>query len=143
MCGVVSAHFDMVRGRMMFRDIITQIQGAWCPIDVELFLVYTILDPIKVHVHCLGTFEFDSFVDYPCGCGIISLKWRGRLWMIEFKECLADWHGLLAVDEKGTGFRFGGGGHGMLDDFNFLQNGSVMDVGFTSSISKVKVAPIS
>jgi hypothetical protein len=89
---------------MMFRAIITQIQGAWCPIDVELFLVYTILDPIKAHVHCLGTFEFDSFVDYPCGCGIISLEWRGRLWMIEFKECLADWHGLLAVDEKGAGF---------------------------------------
>ena len=44
----------MVRRRMMFSKIISQISTTLVPSDVKLFLSDAVFDPIISHVECFG-----------------------------------------------------------------------------------------
>jgi hypothetical protein len=52
----------MLRGGMMLCKAISKICGAWSSVDMELFLINMILDPVESHVHGLGFLLFYLFV---------------------------------------------------------------------------------
>ena len=44
----------------MFSEIISLVCGAGFPIYVELFLIFSVPDPIETHVHCFGLALLDG-----------------------------------------------------------------------------------
>jgi hypothetical protein len=66
---------------VMFGVVIGQIFTARAPVDAEVVLSDSAFDPVKAHVHGLGSFLFDSVVGETCGGGIVCLKWSRRLWV--------------------------------------------------------------
>ena len=50
----------MVGGGKVFSEVISFICGTGFPIYVELFLVFSVPDPIEMHVHCFGLALFDD-----------------------------------------------------------------------------------
>ena len=40
----------------MFREVIPHLLASWFPKKDKVFLFYPVLHPIKLYVHCLGTF---------------------------------------------------------------------------------------
>jgi hypothetical protein len=57
--------------------------------NVELFLRNTILDPIKPHVHWLGSLLFDLFVSKSVGGWVVNLDWGGWLGVSHFCQGVA------------------------------------------------------
>ena len=65
---VCGSHFDVVAGRVMFGEVISQIEVSLLPVDLELTLFDLVLDPIETHVHGLGPLDFGLSVGKPiCG----------------------------------------------------------------------------
>ena len=50
----------MVGGGKVFSEITSLVCGAGFPIYVELFLIFSVPDPIETHVHCFGLALFDG-----------------------------------------------------------------------------------
>ena len=48
---VVLSHVLVMGGRMMFCEVVGKIKSCWGPVDVELILFHSILDPVEAHVH--------------------------------------------------------------------------------------------
>lgn len=73
------AHFPMMGRRMVLREVVGQVVGAFLPVDAEVALADSVADPIKAHVYGFGSTLFDFVVDDAFGNGIVSLDWSGRL----------------------------------------------------------------
>jgi hypothetical protein len=69
----------MVRGQMVFREIIRAVETAFFPTNYKLALADTIANPVKVHVNGLGSFLFDSVVGNAGGGAVVSLDGGGGL----------------------------------------------------------------
>ena len=82
----------------MFGEVVSFVGTALAPKDMELFLMHTIVDPIKVHVDCLGSFLFDSVIGDTSSSTIVSLNRHWRLWMPQLLKC-ANGTCLLAIVE--------------------------------------------
>ena len=95
----------------MFCVVITEILAAWAPVNEELPLLRSILDPIKAHIDGFGAFLLDGIVGKTDGGGVVDLHWGRRLWMPEFGECGSNRDGLLSIDVGGANFGFGCGAH--------------------------------
>lgn len=83
------------------------------PIDVELALVNSILDPVKTHV---DDFRADLFASLICNgnsCCILDLYRCGMLREAKFCKDDADWN------------CFGGEGHDILEDFGECKDGTI------------------
>ena len=48
----------------MFSEVISFICGTGFLIYVELFLIFSVFDPIETHVHCFGLALFDGSCCY-------------------------------------------------------------------------------
>ena len=48
-------------------------------------------EPMETHVHGLGSFGLDSFVDNTKGCGVFGLYQGGWLRMAHFDEEMMQW----------------------------------------------------
>ena len=71
----------------MFCKVIGSVGWPWTPVDLELFLGYTILDPIELHVQQFEPLLFDLFVDKFVGGGVVNLlDWDGWFGMPHFFE---------------------------------------------------------
>ena len=57
------SHHNVVCWREVFGEVVTQVGETWSPVNKEFFLTNSIFDPVKAHVHSLGTFYFDGGVD--------------------------------------------------------------------------------
>ena len=53
---ISSTNSSMMLWWVMLRKLIPHVLTSWFPINVEVFLFYPVLHPIKMHVHCLGLF---------------------------------------------------------------------------------------
>ena len=68
----------------MLHEVVCKIGGSRTPVDMELLLVYSVLDPIKMHVHRFGLALSNLFVGKTICRGIVNLDRGGRLWMAHF-----------------------------------------------------------
>ena len=50
---------------MMFGEVVSLVQYASAPIDMELSLLDAVANPVKAHVDGLGTFLFDWSLAIP------------------------------------------------------------------------------
>ena len=92
---------------MMFGEIICKVCFASFPVDAELPLTDSVLDPIESHVHCLGSFGFDCVVgDSFGGCIVCADGGGSRLWVSHFCECCYDRLSGLAVHKECSCFGF-------------------------------------
>jgi hypothetical protein len=69
----------MVRGHMVFCEIISVVETAFFPINDKLALADTITNPIKLHVDGLGSLLFDDVIGNAGGGAVVCLDWGGRL----------------------------------------------------------------
>jgi hypothetical protein len=107
----------MVRRRVMFGEGISVIVLPLSLMDSKLSLVYSVLDPVERHVHCLGSLNLGSSIGEAVGGGIIcGNASRSRLFFAHFLEYGPDMGGLLAVVEQGANLRLGGCRHKMSHD---------------------------
>ena len=50
-CQKFGPYCSVVDGGMMFRNVISQISGAWAPVVAELALSCSAAEPVEFHVH--------------------------------------------------------------------------------------------
>ena len=65
----------------MLGEVITKVSTAWCPIEVELSLFDSILEPVESHVNGLGASLFDCVSENAMGDRVVSFKGCGWLGM--------------------------------------------------------------
>ena len=77
----------MMVNRMVLCVEVTEVCCSRGPEDMELFLVYSVLDPVESHVDGLGSDLFAGAVgNGNCG-GVVNLDRCGWLCMSHFLEC--------------------------------------------------------
>ena len=90
---ILLSHFFVVMCCVMFPEIISKVYISWCPIKKKLILMDAILDPMKAHVHSLGTFLFDvtipSAVELSVAIGVDGWIWpiSMRAWRSGTASC--------------------------------------------------------
>ena len=102
---------------VMLCVVISQVSVSGSPVNVELFLVHSILDPVESHIHGSRADLSHSAIGNTSGSGVINLYWCWWLRMSEFFAGGANGNGFLAIKEGGADFGFGGTGHYGLDNF--------------------------
>jgi hypothetical protein len=108
-------HCLVMLGRVMFGVIVSNILGARGPIDMELVLLDSVLNPIKPHIHCVGSDLSYVVVGNPAGGGIVNLYGGGRLAVPHFFEGDAEADTVFTIKKEGNNFGFPCGGHDSLD----------------------------
>ena len=68
----------------MLSRIVTKVRVSRSPEDKEFFLTNAILDPVKVHIHCLGSFNLDGGIGEASSGEIIRLDWGRWLGVAKF-----------------------------------------------------------
>ena len=79
----------MMRGRMMFCEVVGKVGCTGAPVDFELFLADPILYPIESHVHGFGLLLFNLFVGKAISGGVVNLYRGGWLRVLHFFQCMA------------------------------------------------------
>ncbi len=103
-------------GRVMLGVIIGKVVRPRPPVDQELSLACPVLDPIKTHVDCFGSFLFDGVIGETFGSGVVDLHRRWRLRMSHLLERGPNGDGFLSIEVGGGNFGFGSGSHDAADD---------------------------
>ena len=130
----------MVAGWVVLCEVISQVQVAWCPVHLELFLVHPVLDPVESHVHCFGPTLFARAVSNSHGSGVVDLDGYGALWPAQFMEGGVQDGGFFGVGEKGGQFSFGGRGHDGLDDAGDVEDSTIVqDRGIVLVVAEEKM----
>ncbi len=78
------SHAAMMRCGVVLGKIIGKIGGARAPLDIELALLDSILNPIETHVHWTGLALFHGFVCKSYSRGIVDLDWGWGLGVAHF-----------------------------------------------------------
>ena len=65
---------DMAHG-MMFSVVISKIDLAWCPCDLEHVLGHTVLKPVEPHIDCFAAFLFYSIVENAFSSAVVGAEW--------------------------------------------------------------------
>lgn len=123
---VRGAYLLMVGSGVMFGMIITEIIGTWSPVDKEVALANTILNPVKTHVHGFGLALADSAVGDSGGSRVIGLDRGGRLGMAHFDEGSAEHGAIFGIVEEAGKFSFSGGGHDIAEDVADSVDGTIV-----------------
>ena len=84
---------------MMFTGIISKVVSARRPVNVELALLGTILDPIVAHVNDLRALLLTEFVGNFVGSAVVCLPGYGWLGMAHCCENVGQNFGFSAIDE--------------------------------------------
>ena len=119
-------HYSVMRGRVVFGEVVAKVVVTFGPVDEELTLVDTVADPVEAHVHGFGATLGYGVIGDAGGCTIVRLDRSGALREAEFLERIANGTGLFAVVEDSGGFSFGGGGDDLFEDMCWIQNGGVL-----------------
>ena len=105
---------------MVLGEVVTMVVGSLKPVDFELSLGYSVLDPVESHVHCLGSLDFDALVGKSIGCGVVSGDSSGcSLFSSHFSKDIAHVCCFLAIVEEGSTFSFRGCCHDIFHDSAF------------------------
>jgi hypothetical protein len=82
---------------MVFSKVICKVGFPQPPVYSELILSLTILEPMKMHIHCFCSFGLDSVVDYPFCHRVVCLDWCFWLWVAHFGKYLLDIYCFFAL----------------------------------------------
>ena len=67
-CNEFAPDVLMVCGGMVFGPVVSIVEFARVPLDVELFLAFAILQPMESHVNCFGAFQLHFTIDSTLHC---------------------------------------------------------------------------
>ena len=115
----------MVHGRVMLGEVISQIVTAFAPVDVELALDRTVLEPIKAHVDVFGAALFDGVIDDSGGTTVVNLEGCRWLRMAHFGQDDTEGNAFAGIEETGAQFGFGDGGEDDVEDGTENVDGSI------------------
>ena len=119
-------HFDVVGRWVMLGKVLGKILTAGLPVDAKLTLSGTVADPIKAHIHGLGTPDFDQVIGYAVGHRVISLDGGGTLlWVAHFLQCVSDDTAFLARSEEATNLGFCSRGYHIPEEFAEDMDGAI------------------
>ena len=112
---------------MMLGEIISAVQFSGGPVEVELFLINAIFEPMVSHVESFGFFHAHGGVENTMCCRIVSLKRSAsrRLFVPHFFEGGDHGDGFLGVEKETTGFGFRGRGSNRPNGFAKDVNGAI------------------
>ena len=98
----------MMRWRMMLCKVITAVETAGGPEEIELSLSNAVFDPVVAHVEGFGALHADLGRKDVMSCGIVCFDGCAgvRLWMSEFDQSLDDWNSFLCSHKDTAGFGF-------------------------------------
>ncbi len=82
----------------MFCPVICIVEFARFPIDAELFLAFSVSEPMDSHIHCLGPFWLLISIDDTVNHCVASLEWRVRLFVVPFLQDDANVHSFSCHD---------------------------------------------
>ena len=83
---ISGAHGAVIGRRKVLGVVIREIGLPTIPIDMQLVLVDSSLDPEIAHVHCLGALGADGLVGNAGSRGVVSLNGSGWLRMPQLFE---------------------------------------------------------
>ena len=86
---VLAAVVLVVSGGEMFCEIIRQICAPGCPVNIEMFLLYSIAYPVVPHIDCSRALLLDGVVGDAVGGGIVGTYGSGWLGVAEVVEGLS------------------------------------------------------
>ena len=102
----------MVGWWVVLCEIIGFIGGAAFPMHSELALADSISNPIESHVHCFGSFGFNSVVGDAFGDCVVGLNWGwAGLRMAHFGKDGATVCSFLSIDVECACLCFGSRAH--------------------------------
>jgi hypothetical protein len=91
------ALLNMMGGAVMIGPVVSQVCCAGPPEEVELALGFTASQLVKLHVHCFDLPWLNVACDNSKGGAVISLHWRGGLWVAHFFQELSLWDCLACI----------------------------------------------
>jgi hypothetical protein len=53
---------------VVFGDVVAHVLGARAPVNLELFLIDSVFEPVESHVECFRAFLFDEGCEDSMGC---------------------------------------------------------------------------
>ena len=113
----VGRSHDTVMGRrVVLGEIVTEVSAARFPINEKLTLPGAVLDPIEAHIDGFGSFLLYGAICETFRGRVVDADWSWWLWVPEFLEGSAYWHGLLAVVKSGTDFSLSSRHHHVVKD---------------------------
>ena len=74
----------------MFGDIVAVVFFSGCPVVSELALIFSVSEPMVLHVHCLEFFH-DIVVDNAEGGCVVRLHWGRWLGVSHVFQCVSCW----------------------------------------------------
>ena len=136
---VEGTHALVVSWCMVLAEVVAQVGVSWLPVNSELSLFNTVLEPVESHVDGFGAALLDSAIEDSIGTFVVSLDGGCRLGMAELDESLADGATNLCVVVGSSHIRFGSTAHDIPEDVDISQDGSI-ERGSIRVISEVVVA---
>ena len=76
----------MVGSGVVFCEVVSIVFSSGFPVDMELFLVHAVTDPVEAHVNGFRPLEFDVVICDACSGRVIDLDGSGWLWVAHFME---------------------------------------------------------
>jgi hypothetical protein len=98
----------------MLGNVTTHLCVTHCPNCIKLSLLRPVLNPLKPHVHDLGTLLLDCLVDDAIGCGVLCLNVCCQPWTAHICECCTDESARFGVNKNSTTLGISNGGDHIL-----------------------------
>jgi hypothetical protein len=96
---------------MHLGKIVRKVIYSRLPEDVELALLYPVLDPVVTHVNGLGPTDLCSPIGDVRGSSVVRDDRSGSLAVTEILKCANETSTVLSVKKQGGIFGFRCGGH--------------------------------
>ena len=116
----------MVFGGVLFGPVVGSIGGPWPPIDAELFLTFSVPQPMKTHVHGFGRLWL-NFVGHHSICrGVVCLNRCWGLWVPHFFQQCSLGDSVFGVDKQSAKFGLCCRGHDRFKDLRYVEHRAVV-----------------
>jgi hypothetical protein len=120
----------------MLGPVVGSVFGSWAPVVSKSALRLTAAKPMESHVNCFSAVWLDVVGDDTTCCAIVGLDGWGRLLVAQLFEEVSHWDCFMGVDVEGTKFSFGCTGHDGLENFGYVEDGSI--VGWVVNIGRAE-----
>ena len=102
---------------MVLGEVVSHVEYAFSPDEIELTLFYSVTDPVKAHVKGFGEFLAHGCCEYAFCCFVVSIAWCASFWlrMAELDDGDAYRACVLGCHVYSAGFGFCCRGHDVFD----------------------------